>query len=432
MLRLAGLLDVDLLQRHIEDGNVAVKQHPTLPLKLLTYTRQAQYTQTWDDVTTRCRGLVIESEADQPVDPLAAVIAQPFEKFYNYAEHAAGKPYARPLPTSKFEIYDKVDGSLAIVFHYRRNWHVATKGSFTSDQAVWAKQHLDSKPEATSDLDSALTYMAEIIYPENRIVVDYGARTDLVLLGVRNKGETPHYLNMMPLETVQWQWSRIGSIAYRYPPMSIPELLSHAQANTDIGNFGPDDVPVAGTELEGFVLAWSNGVRCKIKYSEYVTLHSIMTGLRTVDVWRAVGASLLGEKTQSTAKEAAQALSCSPEEAAALLVRNEDGGAFERLMDAVPDEVDETVKELAVGYCIAAQETHEAIGTLFELRPEETTNDRAAYACWVKGVTNDLSSVVRSALFLMFDGNVDKVVRFIWKTIMPESKPVFKEAAADE
>ena len=43
-------------------------------------------------------------------------------------------------PTSEFDVYEKMDGSLIIIFWYDGGWVVASRGSFTSEQAVAAKR----------------------------------------------------------------------------------------------------------------------------------------------------------------------------------------------------------------------------------------------------------------------------------------------------
>lgn len=422
MTRLGAILDVDLLQRHIADGNVAVKQHDELPLKLLTYTRQAQYSQAWDDVTIRTRGLVVESRPGTEVSAMDQVVAQPFFKFFNYGEHLAGKPYAKAIPDGTFEVYNKVDGSLAIIFNYQNRWYVATRGSFTSEQARWAQNRLDTRSHATERLDESLTYLAEIIYPENRIVVDYEGKTDLVLLGAQYRSTLMG--GYIDLTQVSWAWGGLGSVVHRYPPMTLRELLEHAENNTAIDHFGSGEVKVKGTELEGFVLVWKDGTRVKIKYAEYVHLHALMTGLRTVDVWRAVGAELFVHRGMDiTAKQAGQVLGCSAEEAAVLI----SGQAFSNMLEAIPDEVEDTVKELAWQYSDTARQFHEVLERLWFSATEEIKADRAKYADWAKSVSHGLSNSVRSALFLMLDGDEDKLVRHIWKSIKPNSEPVFKE-----
>ncbi|MHB1885460.1 MAG: RNA ligase [Acidimicrobiales bacterium] len=132
--------------------------------------------------TTTCRGLVVE-------DGTARIIARPLPKFFTYAEHGQ-MAHAPPLPPEPYRIYDKLDGTLGIVFAYRETWQVASKGSFVSDQKRWAQRWIDDRVLTLKRLDASLTYCAEIVCPENRIVVDYGTREDLVLLAAfRADGE---------------------------------------------------------------------------------------------------------------------------------------------------------------------------------------------------------------------------------------------------
>jgi len=173
MADLADLFDPADLTAALEAGHVTRKTHPELPLSIYTYTRTAQYAQAWTPVTTECRGLVVD-------DKTGEIVAWPFPKFFNVSEHTSGRTYAPPLPDEPFEVYDKVDGSLIIVFHYAGRWRAASKGSFTSEQAQWAQAWLDARD--TNALWPDTTYLAEAIYPSNRIVVDYGQREDLVLL----------------------------------------------------------------------------------------------------------------------------------------------------------------------------------------------------------------------------------------------------------
>ena len=137
-LTLHDLLPAQELAAAIEAGHVTRKRHPDLPLSLYTYTRTAQYERVWNQVTTRCRGLVAD-------DATGAIVALPLPKFFNVGEHESGQPYAPALPDEPFEVYDKVDGSLAVVFHYAGRWRAASKGSFTSTQATWAQRHLDAR-----------------------------------------------------------------------------------------------------------------------------------------------------------------------------------------------------------------------------------------------------------------------------------------------
>jgi RNA ligase len=103
-----------------------------------------------------CRGLVTDDKGN--------IVARPFKKFFNMEE-------GKHTPTSDFEVYDKMDGSLGIFFYYEGGWVMATRGSFTSDQAVKGYEMMFKYDFA--NLHKDYTYLFEIIYDQNRIVVKY-------------------------------------------------------------------------------------------------------------------------------------------------------------------------------------------------------------------------------------------------------------------
>jgi len=118
-------------------------------------------------VTISCRGLIVDTETGE-------VIIRPFQKFFNYEE----VPNEVPWETSEYiYVQEKMDGSLGILFRYKDDWILATRGSFTSTQAVRGMEILKSKYDLNK-FEHTVAYLVEIIYPENRIVVDYGRRKD--------------------------------------------------------------------------------------------------------------------------------------------------------------------------------------------------------------------------------------------------------------
>src|SRR6185369_15422771 len=104
--------------------------------------------------------------------------ARPFAKFFNHGQPGApGIDLTEPVAVS-----DKADGSLGILYPDGAGWAVATRGSFASDQARHATALLATRyPDFTPP--PGLTVLFEIIYPANRIVLDYQGLDDLVLLG---------------------------------------------------------------------------------------------------------------------------------------------------------------------------------------------------------------------------------------------------------
>ncbi|RST07738.1 polynucleotide kinase [Streptomyces sp. WAC07149] len=390
-LTLHGLLPAQELAEAIDAGHVTRKRHPELPLSIYTYTRTAQYEQVWNAVTTRCRGLVADDET-------GAVVALPLPKFFNVGEHTSGRPYAPALPDEAFEVYDKVDGSLAVVFHYADHWRVASKGSFISSQAVWAQRLLDTRD--TSALVPGTTYLAEMLYPQNRIVVDYGDRRDLVLLAAFGPDGTE-----VPLAEAAGHWQGIGSVVKVWPAMPLDELLALADSNTL-----PGGGSAAGTDAEGFVLRFASGVRAKAKLSEYVRLHKLLTGVNERDIWRAHGVQRFAG---TSVKRLAQGLGLSVAELGG--ARSQGGRPLDALLEQVPDEFDAWVRKVIAGleaeFTRRERDIDEAFGALAHL-----AGDRAAFA---RAAKENRDGKVRAAVFLRLDGRSTELVS--WRAVRPEA-----------
>lgn len=141
------------LQAAVDAGLVSCRKHPTDELWILNYTPECQFSKSWSDVTLRCRGLIVDAEG--------TVVARPFRKFFNLSEHDSPElpdvPYGSP-----FTAYEKMDGSLGVIFHYNNKWQIATRGSFESEQAKEGQKMLDDMD--TSGMDKTMTYLVEIIY----------------------------------------------------------------------------------------------------------------------------------------------------------------------------------------------------------------------------------------------------------------------------
>ncbi|WP_407835702.1 RNA ligase [Streptomyces sp. DSM 116496] len=393
-LTLHDLMPAQALTEAIDAGYVARKAHPELPLSLYSYTRTAQYDQVWNQVTTRCRGLVAD-------DVTGEVVALPLPKFFNVGEHESGRPYAPALPDDEpFEVYDKVDGSLGVLFHYAGKWRAATRGSFTSTQAVWAQRRLDGRD--TSALVPGTTYLAEIVYPQNRIVVDYGDRRDLVLLAAYGADGAE-----VPLTEAAGHWQGIGSVVTVWPAMPLDELLALTGSSTL-----PGGVAATGTDAEGFVLRFASGVRAKAKIAEYVRLHKVLTGATERDIWRGHG---IQRFAGLPLRQLAQGLNCTVAE-----IEASGGKPLDALLEQVPDEFDHWVRSvierLEAEAALRERAIDEAFASLAHL-----AGDRGAFARAVKATIRD--SGVRGALFQRLDGRTTELVT--WRQVRPEASDPF-------
>jgi len=77
---LSDLLDTDELAAMLDQGYVRRQEHHSMPLAIYNYTEKAAYDRVWNDVTSQCRGLIIDVATSR-------VVARPFPKFFNYGEH---------------------------------------------------------------------------------------------------------------------------------------------------------------------------------------------------------------------------------------------------------------------------------------------------------------------------------------------------------
>ena len=243
----------DLLQE-IAEGYVRARKHPTLPLEILNYSEKAQYEQRWNAVTRNCRGLI--------VDDAGNVVARPWPKFWNLGEHD-GVKFPEIDLDARCVTQDKLDGSLAVLFPTPDGPAIATRGSFESDQAKWATNWLrenfpDWKP------DPRTTYLLEIVYDANRIVLKYDFE-GLVLLGCH---DTETY-------ALRHDASWPGLRAAVLPPRTVREAL----AMPDRDN------------AEGVVCTVGTGPRrvmVKLKQPDYVERHRVVTGLSEKIIWDAL------------------------------------------------------------------------------------------------------------------------------------------------
>lgn len=244
------IVDVPALTALVEEGYLSRQKHPAYDLFIWNYTPRTQFENHWTPETMMCRGLI--------TDPNGYVVARPFGKFLNWDQHTA---LLGPLPDEPFEVTEKYDGSLGIVVNYYGRLIVATRGSFASDQALHAANLLQTR-YAKQFFVPGFTYLFEIIYPENRIVVDYGTMNDLVLLTIINN-QTGHETNP---DVRDWPF---------------PVRKSYVGI-TEIGQLLARQDPNA----EGFVLRFiPSNVRVKIKLDEYKRLHRILTGISARRIW---------------------------------------------------------------------------------------------------------------------------------------------------
>ena len=350
-------IDFDKVNQLVEQGYISCKAHPTLPLFIYNYTAKAIYERNWLPEVIACRGLIADNNNQ--------IIARPMSKFFNYSELEHLPEFNAKLQkclqkNESFNVTAKIDGSLIIVTTYKDELIVASRGSFESEQAAKAREIIkkicpDFKPHED------FTCLFEILYKDNRIVVDYGDIEDLVLLAII------HNETGVELTDTDIRWSRPKTYNFK----NIEEILAHPPAKNE--------------NEEGFVVHFTeSNFRFKIKYPEYIRLHKMLTGINEKHIW----------ELMST------------------------GQGINELLELVPDEFFDWVTDIEENLKDDYMEIEvKAIRSLIYAE-KQGFQTRREYAEYIK------KTCYPAVCFMMLDGNDEGADKWIWKAIKPkETKP---------
>ncbi len=337
------------IQPFIDEKYMSVQKHPLYDLYLFNYTEKAQYERKWTEETLTCRGLILDAQD--------RIISRPLRKFFNMEE--MGEDW-QPT-TEDFTVTMKMDGSLGISYATPQGIQIATRGSFTSDQALHATKLFQERYSALPWEADQYTYLFEIIFPANRIVVDYGDLDDLVLLAVMDT-QTGQDMPLPP-----WFSNRVTTYD------GITDL--HA-----IRALGKDNE-------EGFVVRFQSGYRLKIKMAEYVRLHRLITGVNARRIWELLAT----------------------------------GGSIDELIERVPEEFEQWVKETASELGFVFYRLKDRAEDIFDdIKDLATRKDQATYPLMT--ANRELSGII----FAMLDKK--PYDHMIWKMIKPAAERPFKPA----
>lgn len=260
-MKLSELLDIAELERLLEEGYVRRQVHPSMPLAILNYTERCTYDRAWTNVSLKCRGLIYRTDTGE-------VAARPFEKFFNYGEHAE----AVLSMDAEVWVTDKMDGSLGILYEGTDGrLAIATRGSFASEQAIHATALLRDRFPSYRPPEG-YTELFEIVYAKNRIVLDYGDTDDLFYLGSVHIA-TGRSFGPVADFSKPWHW-----------PGPLTETFRHVRTLTDALALPPRP------NAEGIVVQYHDtGLRVKIKQDDYVALHRLITGMNARVIWERIG-----------------------------------------------------------------------------------------------------------------------------------------------
>lgn len=205
-------------------------------------------------ITNECRSLVVTYEEDQWV-----VVSRSFDRFFNYGETQDF------YDITKMVAYEKVDGSVVSLFHWKGEWLYRTRSMIMPTNSVngWETTWKDLIEPVLLDKGfkeylhrTDMTYIFEVVGRENRVVTKYD-ESAAYLLAVRYN-ETGDYINF----------------GYGNPELRGWKVPKSYKFETFI------DCVTAAKELrdlnEGFVLYDNYGTpRIKVKNPAYVAAHHL-------------------------------------------------------------------------------------------------------------------------------------------------------------
>ena len=261
-------ITTDEYEKYLEEernGFINIKHHPEDDnIVILNYNEKTTFERRWNHETMTARGLILDltSATNNEIH----VLASPFPKFFNIGENPE---YEEGYQDWKVEsVMEKMDGSLGISYYFNDEIRFATRGSFVSEQAIKATEIWREKyrqfHNMKIDVKVPVTYLVEIIYPENRVVVDYGKQEELVMLGITYISENSR-IPESPYSDLKYEAELLKMKVAEEYKFSIDEMLNMKSM------IDPNE--------EGWVVKFTNGKRLKIKGDQYMSVQRIMHGL---------------------------------------------------------------------------------------------------------------------------------------------------------
>ncbi|WP_347073261.1 NUDIX domain-containing protein [Bacteroides thetaiotaomicron] len=220
----------------IFNGYICRNTHPYCNLAIYNYTEKCKKHEYWNEITLWCRGIILDSQNYIRFKPLKKFFE--LKQLYNYF---------LPQTIDNFNLYEKKDGTLGILYWINNMPYITTRGSFTSFQALSATTLLYTKYTSVIHLlNKTVSYFFEIIMPEDKHIVDYGECRDLFLIGaydnIKQQEITLNKLSDLPFKQVK-------SITTH---LSLTNIMEDNKENE-----------------EGYVALFTNGQRIKIKFQSY-------------------------------------------------------------------------------------------------------------------------------------------------------------------
>jgi RNA ligase len=209
-----------------------------------------------EPVVQQARGIILDEAKNWEI------VSYSYSKFFNY-----GELLALNIDWRSTKIYDKLDGSLMVLYPYEGHWHVQSSGTADAQGKIlphdvtFRDLFWQTWQSLGYVLPSILPYSLsfELLTPLNRIIVPQN-KVRLVLHGVRN------------LETLQEEDPILWATKYNWEAVGIYSFHSW-EALLEASKVLKPDMG------EGYVVCDGNYQRIKVKSPHYIALHQLKDSL---------------------------------------------------------------------------------------------------------------------------------------------------------
>lgn len=268
-------LNLNELLQKISGSHITVEKHPKANFSIYGYHRKftSKEKNTWNNYTKLCRGLIL--------DDLGNVIERPFEKFWTFRRHLSENVIVMSenrllkLPNEEPRIFEKLDGTMGILYWIDDYPYMASQRSFISLKAIHGSQIIQNKYlDVCRKLDRQYTYIFEVIFPQNSLIVNYGNMHDIVLIGVIDK----HTGLSKP-------------VSDKYGFSIKKDLTSEYRGFKSLNDLEELNIK----NMEGLVLEYNTGERIKIKFPWYKKIHNELQKIVNAEFQKAESIRILKE-----------------------------------------------------------------------------------------------------------------------------------------
>lgn len=235
-------------------------EHPTLPLVGFSY-HMTQSPKT-HPIVRECRGMVLEKDT-------WTLVAKGFDRFYNAGEDGDNW---KTFDWSNFEVTEKCDGTMILMYCYRGQWLINTRNTFGNAtprgcDKTWTELFLSTIPSRPKNFSPSCTYVFELCTPHNRLVTNYN-RSHAFLLAAF---VVEDWAGGFKVEEYPSSWIQFQRDQWKVELPKMYVLRSRDELDEFIYEKEATD-----KRFEGVVIRDSKGLRYKVKSATYEAYHRIL------------------------------------------------------------------------------------------------------------------------------------------------------------